>query len=225
MDLILLSPGVPYQLDQLANNQPKLSSFFTLKRSSVSNSASTHAPCQVNPEAEDSSLKVGTSGDTYFSEVSEPFEHHKQISRESDDLVNENSNASLVEGTPSSSGKPCEVAMGIPSNIDAKDESSVKNDLQSSHYQPAALVSSNCINNQNMKGSPRSMVSEPSNQSHSTLGDPNFVENYFKVMNRKANWLKEILAVYLIIMCFNKFVYLMCSNDYQTEHLVASCYV
>ena len=191
MDLILLSPGVPFQLDQLANNQPKLSSFFTLKRSSVSNSASTHAPCQVNPEAEDSSLKVGTSGDTYFSEVSEPFEHRKQISRESDDLVNENSNASLVEETPSSSGKPCEVAMGIPSNIDAKDESSVKNDLQSSHYQPAALVSSNCINNQNMKGSPSSMVSEPSNQSHSTLGDPNFVENYFKVMNRKANWLKK----------------------------------
>uniref|UniRef100_A0A7N2MXH7 DNA repair protein REV1 n=1 Tax=Quercus lobata TaxID=97700 RepID=A0A7N2MXH7_QUELO len=171
---------VPYQLDQLANNQPKLSSFFTLKRSSVSNSASTHAPCQVNPEAEDSSLKVGTSGDTYFSEVSAPFEHHKQISRESDDLVNENSNASLVEETTSSSGKPCEVAMGIPSNIDAKDESSVKNDLQSSHYQPAALVSSNCINNQNIKGSPSSMVSEPSNQSHSTLGDPNFVENYFK---------------------------------------------
>ncbi|XP_050260601.1 DNA repair protein REV1 isoform X2 [Quercus robur] len=171
---------VPYQLDQLANNQPKLSSFFTLKRSSVSNSASTHAPCQVNPEAEDSSLKVGTSGDTYFSEVSEPFEHRKQISRESDDLVNENSNASLVEEIASSSGKPCEVAMGIPSNIDAEDESSVKNDLQSSHYQPAALVSSNCINNQNMKGSPSSMVSEPSNQSHSTLGDPNFVENYFK---------------------------------------------
>ncbi|KAK4563262.1 hypothetical protein RGQ29_005682 [Quercus rubra] len=171
---------VPFQLDQLANNQPKLSSFFTLKRSSVSNSASTHAPCQVNPEAEDSSLKVGTSGDTYFSEVSEPFEHRKQISRESDDLVNENSNASLVEETAGSSGKPCEVAMGIPSNIDAEDESSVKNDLQSSHYQPTALVSSNCINNQNMKGSPSSMVSEPSNQSHSTLGDPNFVENYFK---------------------------------------------
>ena len=191
MDLILLSLGVPYQLDQLANNQPKLSSFFTLKRSSVSNSASTHAPCQVNPEAEDSSLKVGTSGDTYFSEVSEPFEHCKQISRESDDLVNENSNASLVEETAGSSGKPCEVAMGIPSNIDAEDESSVKNDLQSSHYQPTALVSSNCINNQNMKGSPSSMVGEPSNQSHSTLGDTNFVENYFKVMNRKANWLKK----------------------------------
>nr|XP_023919582.1 DNA repair protein REV1 isoform X1 [Quercus suber] len=171
---------VPYQLDQLANNQPKLSSFFTLKRSSVSNSVSTHAPCQVNPEAEDSSLKVGTSGDTYFSEVSESFEHRKQISRESDDLVNENSNASLVEETASSSGKPCEVAMAIPSNIDAENESSVKNDLQSSHYQPAALVSSNCINIQNMKGSPSSVVSEPSNQSHSTLGDPNFVENYFK---------------------------------------------
>ncbi|KAL4615318.1 hypothetical protein ACB092_07G115200 [Castanea dentata] len=171
---------VPYQLDQLANNQPKLSAFFTLKRSSVSNGASTHAPCQVNPEAEDSSLKVGTSGDTYFSEVSEPFEHSKQISGESDDLVDENSNASLVEEPANSSGKPCEVAMAVPSNIDTEDESSVKNYLQSNHYQPSALVSSNCINNQNMKGSPSSTVSEPSNQSHSTLGDPNFVENYFK---------------------------------------------
>lgn len=214
MDLILLSPGVPYQLDQLANNQPKLSAFFTLKRSSVSNGALIHAPCQVNPEAEDSSLKVGTLGDTYFSEVSEPFEHNKQISRESDDLVNENSNASLVEEPASSSGKPCEVAMAVPSNIDTEDESSIKNYLQSNHYKPSALISSNCINIQNMKGSSSSTVSEPSNQSHSTLGDPNFVENYFKVMNRKANWLKEILAVYLIIMFFDKFVSLMCSNDY-----------
>ncbi|GMY38593.1 DNA repair protein REV1 isoform X1 [Fagus crenata] len=171
---------VPYQLDQLSNNQPKLSAFFDLKRSLVSNGASTHAPCQVIPEAEDSSLKVGTSGDSYFSEVGESIEHSKQISRESDNLVNENSKASLVEEPASSSGKPCEVDMVIPSNFDTEDESSVRNDLQSSHYQPSALVTSNCIDNQHMKGSPSSMVSGPSNQRHSTLGDPNFVENYFK---------------------------------------------
>ena len=177
MDFILLSPGVPYQLDQLSNNQPKLSAFFSLKRSSVSNGASTHAPCQVNPEAEDLSLKVGWSGDSYFSEVGESIEHSKQISRESDNLVNENSKASLIEEPASSSGKPCEVDMVIPSNFDTEDESSIRNDLQSSHYQPSALVSSNCIDNQHMKGSPSSTVSGPSNQRHSTLGDPNFVEN------------------------------------------------
>lgn len=182
IDFILPSTGVPYQLDQLANNQPKLSAFFALKSSPHSPDASPCTPvCLRIPEAEDSSFKGGTSIDAYFSDVGESIEHSGLISGESDNLMNKNSNASLVEQPASSCGKPSEVTMAKPSNCDVEVESSVRNELQSIHYQPSALVSSNFMDNHNMKGSPSSTVDGPSNQRHSTLEDPNFVENYFKV--------------------------------------------
>ncbi|XP_059448274.1 DNA repair protein REV1 [Corylus avellana] len=172
---------VPYQLDQLANNQPKLSAFFALKSSPQSQDALPCAPvCPGNPEAEDSSFKGGTSVDASFSDVGEPVEHSGLISGESNNLMNKNSNVSLLEEPASSCGKPSEVTMTKPSNFDVEDESSVRNELQSSHYQPSALVSSNFMDIHNMKGSPSSTVGGPSNQHHSTLEDPNFVENYFK---------------------------------------------
>lgn len=133
-DLILPSPGVPYQLDQLANNQPKLSAFFALKGSPQSQDASPCAPvCQRNPEAEESSFKGGTSIDAYLSDVGESVEHSGLISGESDNLINKNLNASLVEEPASSCGKPSEVTMATPSNFDVEDESSARNGLQSSH--------------------------------------------------------------------------------------------
>lgn len=137
--------------------------------------------CPGNPEAEDSSFKGGTSFDASFSDVGEPVEHSGLISGESNNLMNKNSNVSLLEEPASSCGKPSKVTMTKPSNFDVEDESSVRNELQATHYQPSALVSSNFMDIHNMKGSPSSTVGGPSNQRHSTLEDPNFVENYFKV--------------------------------------------
>ncbi|KAG7977082.1 hypothetical protein I3843_05G013000 [Carya illinoinensis] len=161
---------VPYQLDQLANNQPRLSAFFAPKSSSVSK--------DVKPEG--SSFKGGTSTEAYFSDLGESSEHSRQISRETDNLVNRNSNASLVTEPTSSCGRPFEVTMEKPNNIDADDERSVRNELQTSPYQPSALATSNFVENHDMTGSPSSTVSGLSNHRHSTIEDPNFVENYFK---------------------------------------------
>lgn len=170
----MLSLGVSYQLDQLANNQPRLSAFFTLKSSSVSK----------NAKPEGSSFKGGTSTDAYSSDLGESIEHSRQISRETDNLVLRNSNASLVTDPTSSCGRPFEVSMAKPSNIDAEDERSVINELQSSPYQPSALATGNSVETCDLTGSPSSTtVSGLFNQRHSTIEDPNFVENYFKVLN------------------------------------------
>lgn len=169
----MLSLGVSYQLDQLANNQPRLSAFFTLKSSSVSKDA----------KPDGSSFKGGTSTDAYFSDLGESIEHSRQISRETDNLVLRNSNASLVTEPTSSCGRPFEVSMAKPSNIDAEDERSVRNELQSP-YQPSALATNNSLETCDLTGSPSSTtVSGLSNQRHPTIEDPNFVENYFKVLN------------------------------------------
>ncbi|KAK9287385.1 hypothetical protein L1049_015803 [Liquidambar formosana] len=174
---------VPYQIDQLANNsrnQPKLSAFFALKSNPVSEDATNRAICQVIPEIEDSTLKDGKSKNAVLSEVGESLEHTMQCSGESDDPVHENSNGAKVEEPAYNSGKSCELKMAGPSNVDTEYESGVKNELQSSPQRPSSSVNSYCSYNKNNKSSPSSAVVGPSNQRHSTLEDPNFVENYFK---------------------------------------------
>ncbi|PPD90922.1 hypothetical protein GOBAR_DD12158 [Gossypium barbadense] len=47
-------------------------------------------------------------------------------------------------------------------------------------YNSSSSVSSHCFDNHGIRGSPTSTVIGPSKHRHSTLGDPNFVENYFK---------------------------------------------
>ncbi|XP_052485603.1 uncharacterized protein LOC105779635 [Gossypium raimondii] len=42
------------------------------------------------------------------------------------------------------------------------------------------VTNSHCFDNHGIRGSPTSTVIGPSKHRHSTLGDPNFVENYFK---------------------------------------------
>lgn len=83
---------MPYQLDQLANNQPKLSAFFTLKSSKMSEDAYTNDLCQVVSDIEDSSMRVGRSDseDRHSSKVGDMSELSGQISTESDDTIPEN---------------------------------------------------------------------------------------------------------------------------------------
>ncbi|OMO63318.1 DNA-repair protein, UmuC-like protein [Corchorus olitorius] len=171
---------VPYQLDQLASNQPTLSAFFTPKISPASEGAFTNAICEVKYETDDLCLKDALKDVKSF-EAGESSELRNKITEEHDSLMHENSNAQVIEEPSSSySEESGEVKVVEPSNLQEDDERMENNGLQSSPEQPSASVSSHCFDNDSIKGSSRSTTSEPLKQRHSTLGDPNFVENYFK---------------------------------------------
>ncbi|KAJ0038248.1 hypothetical protein Pint_23737 [Pistacia integerrima] len=165
---------VPYQLDQLANNQPKLSDFFALKRCHFSEDASIPTFYQAKPETADSSLNNGSSKNADLSEQGGSVQHEWQIRGEIEDPVVAVMNEKMTEQQSSFTGKSCEVDTLEPSNADAEIESCVKDELQSRTHEPSPSISSYCVENRDMKGS------MSSKKSHSTLGDPNFVENYFK---------------------------------------------
>ncbi|WVZ19240.1 hypothetical protein V8G54_006562 [Vigna mungo] len=65
------------QLDQLANKQSKLSAFFTMRSSKMSEDVLTNSLCQVVSDVEDSSMRVGQidSEDRNLSKVGEMSEH------------------------------------------------------------------------------------------------------------------------------------------------------
>ncbi|KAK8316537.1 hypothetical protein V6Z12_A13G049100 [Gossypium hirsutum] len=147
--------GVPYQLDQLANNQPTLSAFFTTKCKPADEGAFTNAICEVKHENEVLCLK-DASKDASFSEA-------------------------VTDGPSKSySEEPEEVKVVEQSNLQEEDESMENYRLQSCPEQSTSSVSSHCFDNHGIRGSPTSTVIGPSKHRHSTLGDPNFVENYFK---------------------------------------------
>lgn len=174
MEFIVLLLGFPYQLNQLANNQPKLSAFFTLKSNPVPENVLTDEVCQVNL---DPILKGGTTKDVYISEVDEPVRFAEQAGELLDDPNHQ------LEELNGSSGKSAEVKMAEFGSSDAEYGNSVNSKHQSGPDLFSASVSGYCLHNQRSDGSLSSEPSEPSNRRHSTLGDPNFVENYFKVLD------------------------------------------
>ncbi|KAA8536245.1 hypothetical protein F0562_028723 [Nyssa sinensis] len=94
--------------------------------------------------------------------------------------MHENTTLSIIEEPICDSGKYCEGTMAEPSGIGSVDKSSAGIEVQSSSGRPSALVSSYCLDNHDAKESSNSMIVGPPNHCHSTLVDPNFVENYFK---------------------------------------------
>lgn len=170
----MLSLGIPYQLNQLASNQPKLSAFFTLKSNPVPENVLTDEVCQVNL---DPILEGGTTKDAFISKVDEPVRFAEQAGKLLDDP-----NHQLKE-LNSSSGKSAEVKMAEFGSSDAEYGNSVNSKHQSGPVQFSSSVSGYCLHNKSSDGSLSSEPSGPSNRLHSTLGDPNFVENYFKVLD------------------------------------------
>ncbi|KAK7405827.1 hypothetical protein VNO78_07437 [Psophocarpus tetragonolobus] len=169
---------VPYQLDQLANNQPKLSAFFTLKSSKMSEDAFTNAPCQVVSDVEDSSMRVGRSDseDRHSCKLGDKSELSGQISTELDEIVPENTNSIMMEELTSVRVKCDEEEHAGGSNTATRDERNVE---KHSHQAPSTSFSP-CSDVLNVKEFPSSSGTKPSKQCHSTLADPNFVEHYFK---------------------------------------------
>ncbi|XP_027914406.1 DNA repair protein REV1 isoform X2 [Vigna unguiculata] len=170
---------VPYQLDQLANKQSKLSAFFTLKSSKISEDALTNSLRQVVSDVEDSSMRVGQTDyeDRNLSKVGEMSEHIGQISTASDDI--ENSKAIMTE-EPSSVRVKFDEDQAARSNAATEDGSNVKSELEPTDQAPSTSVSSHCSDEQNAREFPSSSGTKPFKQCHSTFADPNFVENYFK---------------------------------------------
>ncbi|KAF7811035.1 DNA repair protein REV1 isoform X1 [Senna tora] len=164
---------VPYQLDQLANNQPKLSAFFTPKNSKLLEDSSNNGLCRIVADIEDSSLRFDQSKDTHSSKADEMVEFKNQSSFESDDIL-ENTDATAIEEPSSVRGNCIEVELA------EGEERNVQRELEPSHQGSATSASSRCLDDQNSKERPSSVAMGPSKQCHSTLADPNFVENYFK---------------------------------------------
>lgn len=162
--------GLPYQLDQLADNQPKLSAFFAPKVSSLSE----HALLDMY-DNEHTSNTGSPEEDDRLSEVGEAMEYGTQNGGESDQIQ------SLTEQPSTRSKKLLEINIACTDNFDVEDDSSVKDNVQRGPSQPSASVSSHCLENQDSKASPSSAAAG-SYGSHSTLTDPNFVESYFKVL-------------------------------------------
>ncbi|XP_028095959.1 DNA repair protein REV1 isoform X2 [Camellia sinensis] len=163
---------VPYQLDQIASeahNQPKLSAFFALKNSPVLNDTVTCVNGQIKPETEHPSLEGGTIKEAHLSGGS--MEHSRPCSGEWDDGVHGNSTGTVIEEPTCNDGKYSEGKTVEP--IIHKSSAGIED--QASPSRPSASVSSH-----NTKRSISSAVVGPSKPQHSTLVDPNFVENYFK---------------------------------------------
>ncbi|XP_019055686.1 PREDICTED: DNA repair protein REV1 isoform X3 [Nelumbo nucifera] len=172
---------VPYQLDQLVKetcNQKKLSAFFSLNGNFVSEGSETSASFHEKLETKDSLLNDCMIKNALLSEPEESINDTKQCIGES--VLHEKS-SEVVEEQPSSDDvKYGNLRLLGASSTDMEDENSVKLVSQSRPDSPSTSVNYYFLDSKNSEGSPNSRRKSPSNQLHSTLGDPNFVENYFK---------------------------------------------
>ncbi|KAL0454288.1 UNVERIFIED_CONTAM: DNA repair protein REV1 [Sesamum latifolium] len=171
---------IPYQLDQLATengNQPKLSTFFTPKISVVSEIANLIVDGQGYSENNDQSLvKVDSS-------LSEDYASLEQADRcrvGFNDLLQQNTDKTMSEEAACSVESSCE-----SKGIELRDCSAPDGkgpDLKQSYdtCQSSASLCNSSLDNHNLSEASSSRISCPPNKRHSTLADPNFVENYFK---------------------------------------------
>uniref|UniRef100_A0A803NNP0 DNA repair protein REV1 n=1 Tax=Cannabis sativa TaxID=3483 RepID=A0A803NNP0_CANSA len=158
---------IPYQLVQLSDNQPRLSDFFATKLSSASEDSRL-----VNYDKDYTYNRESLTEEE--SEVGEETEYMNQNRGESDDTAHQKSQA-LIEEPTIGSEKSLETKILHTYNLDAEDDSCVKHSVSRSPSQPSASFN----NNQDSKASPSSPAVGYYGR-HSTLTDPNFVENYFK---------------------------------------------
>lgn len=176
----LLFVGIPYLLDQLAsetNNQPKLSAFFTVRSDAVDGNPATCLTNQMVFGAKGPSVKDGTFVDGNFTEPSESVKDMKEQDGEVD--VQENF-CGAVLSDPNCNKNTFDAKIVESNDFAVGDRDLVEMRPESSPCQPSVSISSYCIDDQNTKESSSAIVNS-SNQKHSTLMDPNFVENYFKV--------------------------------------------
>ncbi|CAA0830956.1 DNA repair protein REV1, partial [Striga hermonthica] len=157
---------IPYQLDQLVaenNNQSKLSAFFTPETSGASEAAGQLVDLAAVHENENQSLAAGLS--------------ENSASLEAADRCNLGLNSE-------------EPACSVESSIEVKGveltghllfhEQNSDLKLKSSTSQASVSLNSNNLDKHDVSDASSSGTILPRNERHSTLADPNFVENYFK---------------------------------------------
>ncbi|KAL7002869.1 hypothetical protein U1Q18_004028 [Sarracenia purpurea var. burkii] len=169
---------IPYQLDQLASeahNQPKVSAFFALKSNTVSTDSAVHVTGQIEPKIEDPLLRSGTIKEVDLSEPCQSAEHSMSSCGEWDDSVPGSCTGTVIEVPTCNDGKYNERKLAEPGDILTIDHKSFGILDPGSPSGRSASVSS-----YNAKRSASSAIVGISNQHHSTLVDPDFVENYFK---------------------------------------------
>ena len=125
-------------------------------------------------------FKGGTTKDAVSFEGGQSLEYTRQSSGEIDDHLCENTNETIIEKASSSDEKSSEIKMEEKSSSNQEVESSIKNELHSSPHRSSVSVSSYLDNPR--KESSNTTVVGCSSRGRSTLEDPNFVENYFKVI-------------------------------------------
>ncbi|XP_068656705.1 DNA repair protein REV1 isoform X2 [Aristolochia californica] len=160
---------VPYQLDQIAKeaqNQQKLSHFFACKGKSKSEDFDGQEKCKT---------EVGDIAQAAFSDEKspetrgeEPMVHIDNQHEEGDDFTH----CGLL--------KPYEERVDKPGSPYSKEEHKHYEAVESSENRPSDAVSSCYLDNEKEKASTSLRSTRPENIRHSTLWDPNFVENYFK---------------------------------------------
>ncbi|KAK1300739.1 DNA repair protein REV1 [Acorus calamus] len=156
---------IPYQLEQLVSEthaQQKLSSFFALKN--ISSIENPELPMNIHAKIEEEGPLSKNDGTAvkFPSEVGDITKHGDLLGEDSSYQGEESSTE--VRNSESSPGG----------------ESSVKESHQSSPNKAPTLDSNFCIDNKNAKEPLDTTCSGDSIMRHSTLGDPNFIENYFK---------------------------------------------
>ncbi|PIN17326.1 Translesion DNA polymerase - REV1 deoxycytidyl transferase [Handroanthus impetiginosus] len=171
---------IPYQLDQLASendNQPKLSAFFTPEKARVTDTENLLVDGQEISENDNQSfIKMDSSLSHDYASV----EQQDRCSVKLDDLVQVNTDEVMSEGPACSVESSCEVKgvdLSDCSPIDGRDPDFKS---KSSKCQASVSLCSNSMENHNTNEASSSRISLPPDKRPSTLGDPNFVENYFK---------------------------------------------
>ncbi|KAL5707124.1 hypothetical protein ACHQM5_025211 [Ranunculus cassubicifolius] len=164
---------VPYQLDQLVETvkQPKLSAFFTPKINHEV--AKTPAKCMI-PE-EGSSQKSASSLETPSREAGESVQQTPELDREISVLAEEKSLDVIMKEATSVGEKKSEQMMPEPTSSNLNGGEGFK----SSPCKSSASANER-LSTHDKKTSSTPQFAPNSNRSHSTMGDPNFVENYFK---------------------------------------------
>ncbi|GER26090.1 DNA polymerase IV [Striga asiatica] len=157
---------IPYQLDQLVaenNNQSKLSAFFTPETSGASEAADQRVDLATVPENENQSLTAGLS--------------ENSASLEAADRCNLGLNSEEPACSVESS---CEVkGVELTGHLLFHEQNSDLK-LKSSTSQASVSLNSNKLDKHDVSDASSSGTILPRNERHSTLADPNFVENYFK---------------------------------------------
>lgn len=188
--------GVPYELNQLADNQPKLSSFFNLKSDSMPEVDLKATVYQVDDVAE-SSLTGRTMTDASPEVVEYTFQRSEGFDGHGADVNPEKSSVDCFKEPSENNGADLS---GM--SIEERDTSSEEH--QDSRSIPSTSASKYCLDKPNVTESPTLASNRESSRSHSTLGDPNFVENYFKVLFQIPSNLNTLNT----LLCYNHILFL-----------------